>query len=298
MTTSLHARILAPAKINLGLEILGRSEDGFHEIRSVMAMVDLFDDIRISVATDSNETTIDGVPGVPVRDNLILRAVSGFSARVGLSCTYDVRVVKRIPAPAGLGGASSNAAATLLALNTLHGSPLDAGDLHALASELGSDVPFFLGTPVAAVSGRGTELTPLPSVRGWVLIAIPRIDVTGKTSTLYRMLTSADFSDGSNVQRIVRMLKDGHLVDPHMLHNAFERPLRALAPATSTLAEQMRSAGCLHVALSGAGPAHYALFNDPMTAHRVKGNLRSLVDSSVTVVIAPFKTEPVTVELV
>jgi 4-diphosphocytidyl-2-C-methyl-D-erythritol kinase len=181
MTGPRHARVLSPAKINLGLEILGRREDGYHEIRSVLAMVDLVDEISISTADDLCSTRLDGVPGVAVENNLILRAVSRFAAFTGVSSAYDIHVHKRIPAAAGLGGASSNAAATILALNAMHGSPIGEPDLHALASELGSDVPFFLGSPVAAVSGRGTDLAPLPALHGVVLIAVPRIDLPGKT---------------------------------------------------------------------------------------------------------------------
>jgi 4-diphosphocytidyl-2-C-methyl-D-erythritol kinase len=297
MTGPRHARVLSPAKINLGLEILGRREDGYHEIRSVLAMVDLVDEISISTADDLCSTRLDGVPGVAVENNLILRAVSRFAAFTGVSSAYDIHVHKRIPAAAGLGGASSNAAATILALNAMHGSPIGEPDLHALASELGSDVPFFLGSPVAAVSGRGTDLAPLPALHGVVLIAVPRIDLPGKTGTLYRLLTAQDFTDGATVETIARQVSRGERIQPDLLDNAFERPLREIAPGASTLVGHMQRAGCTRVALSGAGPALYALFDNELTAQRAKSMLDDIGNQDVIIAVAPFRSEPMRVEL-
>ena len=118
------ARVLAPAKINLGLEIHGRRPDGFHEIRSVLAMVDLADEIRIAVAPGQSQIQIAGIPDVAVADNLITRAVTIFSRFTDTTRGYDIHVVKRIPAPAGLGSASSDAAAASTDLATSSGVAL------------------------------------------------------------------------------------------------------------------------------------------------------------------------------
>jgi 4-diphosphocytidyl-2-C-methyl-D-erythritol kinase len=183
-------------------------------------------------------------------------------------------------------------------LNAMHGSPVADRDLHALARELGSDVPFFLDSPVAAVSGRGTDLVPLPSFEGFVLIAVPPIDLPDKTAKLYSLLTPDDYSDGSAVEAIISQISRGEHILPDLLHNAFERPLREIAPSTSILVDQMRGAGCTRVALSGAGPAHYALFDDPLGAHRTRTMLHDIVSNDVTLVVAPFRAEPITVEFV
>lgn len=290
------ARVLAPAKINLGLEILGRRPDGFHEIRSVLAMVDLVDEITITHVPGRSQPDLRGVPGVAVDDNLIARAVMLFSRFTDTPRGYDIRVVKRIPAPAGLGSASSDAAATLLALNDMHGRPVNFDQMHALAAMLGSDVPFFLGAPVAAVRGRGTDLLPLPTISGHVLIATPRIALDAKTTRLYGLLAPDDFSDGSTIHQLTAAIINGDPIDPACLGNAFERPLRALAPATRILVDQMRLAGCSHVALSGAGPAHYALFHDRASAEWVAATLRSGVGSDVQVHVASFRARPLAAE--
>jgi 4-diphosphocytidyl-2-C-methyl-D-erythritol kinase len=273
------ARVLAPAKINLGLEILGRRPDGFHEIRSVLAMVDLADEIYIALAPGRSQPRLQGVPGVAVDDNLITRAVTLFARFTDTARGYDIRVAKRIPAASGLGGASADAAATLLALNDMHGRPANFDQLHALATTLGSDVPFFLGSP-----------------SGHVLIATPRIALEDKTARLYGKLAPEDFSDGSTIDKLTAAIINGDPIDPTCLGNAFKRPLHALVPSTTTLVEQMRLAGCTHVALSGAGPAHYALFHDRASAEWVASTLHSGVGSEVEVHVVSFRALPLAVE--
>lgn len=297
MNASRPARISTPAKINLGLEILGRGDDGYHELRSVLAMIDLVDDLTFSVNAASGETTINGFDSVAASDNLIMLAIHAFGERSRTTLAYSVSVTKRIPAPSGLGGASSNAAATLLALNAMHDEPLSADALQEIAAGIGSDVPFFLGNPTAMASGRGTHLTPLPNVEGWVLLAAPRIALTSKTTHLYGMLTPEDFSDGTTVQRVVEQIRRHKSVPPDALTNTFERPLRLIAPGVIELKQQMHEAGCRHVALSGAGPAHYALFNDRSSAGIVASRLRDALQNDVTVAVVPFRTSPLTVDV-
>lgn len=289
-------QISAPAKINLGLEILGRRDDGYHEIRSVLAMVDLVDDLTFEIEDASSETIINGVDSVDPSDNLIMIAIRAFSERAGTTSAYSISVNKRIPAPAGLGAASSNAAATLIALNAMHDEPLRPSELQQIAAKIGSDVPFFLGSPTALVSGRGTELTALPAIEGWVLLVVPRLALSGKTVHLYGMLTPGDFTDGVTIQQIAGRISRGEGITPNLLTNTFVRPLREIVPDIVPLADQMLQAGCRHVALSGAGPAQYALFGDKASAEAVAFRLRNAVEHGVLIAVTPFRTSPVTVE--
>src|SRR6516164_8549132 len=136
-------RILAPAKINLTLEVVGRRSDGYHDLATWMLPVGLYDKLEIRVEKGpsfaSNTPELKGDSS-----NLVIRAAELFNRTAGIDAHYQVRLEKEIPFGAGLGGGSSNAAATLLLLNQLHRSPLSRPDLCGLAAELGSDVPFFI----------------------------------------------------------------------------------------------------------------------------------------------------------
>lgn len=296
MSKNQTVTIHAPAKINLGLEILSRRDDGYHELRSVLSMVDLSDELHFTMRPDFEISHIDGVPGVSPSDNLIMRAISLFNERAGKDVPMYVRAFKRIPAPAGLGSASSNAAATLVALNHLHNSPLERSDLVRLAAELGSDVPFFLGSSTAAASGTGTTLTPLPDPSGWTVIVVPQIDLIAKTAKLYGMITPDDYTDGTLVENVVKNLSAGSTLPPDALFNAFSRPLRKLMPYVGKINRVMREAGCSHVALSGAGPAHYSIFPNEREAREVRQRLQPLLGPHDYVVVAAFRHSPLDVD--
>lgn len=151
-----------PAKINLTLHIKGARPDGFHELDTIFIRTSLRD--RLGVARASHRDLRLECPGSDLPtgpDNLVVRAAELFRKRTGIRDGFDVRLEKHIPAGGGLGGGSADAAATLDALNELCGHPLPPDDLLALASQLGSDIPFFLGPPAARGTGRGEILTPV-----------------------------------------------------------------------------------------------------------------------------------------
>jgi 4-diphosphocytidyl-2-C-methyl-D-erythritol kinase len=291
-------RIDAPAKVNLGLEILGRRDDGYHEIRSILAMVDLHDTITATLGQNSTgQLEISPKPeGIDPHDNLVTRSIRAFNLRTGLDLKPNLQLQKRIPVAAGLGGASSDAAATLLAMNALADLPLDHVQLLEVASSLGSDIPFFLGSPAALVSGRGTHLTPVRAPAGPMLIVSPVVDIPAKTSTLYQSLEPTDFSDGSQSLKQAGHLDANATVDPTLLQNAFLRPLRRLAPQVDNVARTMQEAGCPVVALTGAGPSHYSLFPTPDRATSVKQELQQQLDPSTLVLTTFFRQRALAVE--
>lgn len=280
--------ILAPAKLNLGLEIIAKRPDGYHDIRSVMCAIGLADRIIIAPTGDPDTVSIEGVPEVALHENLVFRAIEAFSAAAGIRSGYRVEVEKHIPSPGGLGGASTDAAAMLRALDRLHEGPLDHAKLIALASALGSDVPFFMGASPAMASGTGTDLAPLPSLAAWAVVVVPRLRLPAKTATLYRALEASDFSDGNRARRVAASITRGALPAPADLANAFERPLYALAPELQTLRDAMIAAGSPYAALSGAGPAHYALFSDRDAADGVAARLRETLPDSTLVAATPL----------
>lgn len=256
MTDRYCVTVAAPAKINLGLEVLGTRADGFHEIRTVLAMLDLADDVRIAIGTSRNGADL---PGLPAGANIIARALDAFGAVVPNAPPFQWSVVKRIPSAAGLGGASADAAAALIGANDLAGSPMRTSALGHVAASLGSDIPFFLGSPVALASGRGTELEPLPAVSFPVALMVPRVSIPDKTRTLYGMLTDADVTDGSQIDTTRAIIAKGDLPGAKELRNAFSRPLARLVPEVEMLRRGIQELGIREFGQSGAGPAHYVI---------------------------------------
>ena len=171
-------KILTPAKINLTLEIVGRRSDGYHNLGTWMLPVGLYDLVEIDVeGVQSFESNVPELKGDS--SNLAIRAAELFRRTAAINACYHIRLKKAIPIGAGLGGGSSDAAATLLLLNKLHGSPLTSRELHGLATQLGSDVPFFLDAQSAWCTSRGEVMEPREFPRGlWVFLTKPGFEVS------------------------------------------------------------------------------------------------------------------------
>ncbi|MBA2468617.1 MAG: 4-(cytidine 5'-diphospho)-2-C-methyl-D-erythritol kinase [Chloroflexia bacterium] len=256
MTSGQGVSIEAPAKINLGLEIIRKRPDGFHEIRTVLVMLTLADTLHVYVDEDSTGLAL---PNIPAEDNLISRALGAFRKAAPQSPTLGWSIEKRIPVAAGLGGASSDAAAALLAANELARNTLSRGELTDLADGLGSDVPFFLDGPAALASGRGTDLAALPAIDQPVILLVPTVSIPEKTRTLYSMIRPEDMSDGARSTDVKDALSDGRLPEMNDLANAFSRPLADLILGVAKLRRLLHESGVHAFGLSGAGPAHYVI---------------------------------------
>ena len=257
-----RVRARAPAKINLWLRVFGRDSNGYHGIESLFQLIGLEDDLVVEPAPAG--VTLPGAPASlgPVEDNLIVRAAARFLAATRPHGGVAITLTKRIPWNAGLGGASSDAAATLAAMNRLFGSPLSAGDLLELGSALGSDVPFFLsGSTLALGWGRGERLLafpPLPS-RPLLVVAPPApvrtadayawIDKDRGTRDTgeYAAVFSADaFSSWASVRE-------------HS-HNDFEAVVAGHLPEIGHWLDRLRETEAFLVRLAGSGGAIVALF--------------------------------------
>lgn len=284
-----RVRITAPAKINLGLEILRRRDDGYHEIATVMAMVDLCDVVEVSHGIAGQIRRAKIIKGIRREDDLTLQAVWRILMQKNRSWEgASVGLEKHIPIAAGLGGASSDAAATLIAASHFWARHIDQEVLLQEAARIGSDVPFFLGTPCALATGTGTTLEPLPPPSGWLLIVTPHLAIENKTATMYGALTPADFSDGARVADVARRLRAGQLPDPRDLHNAFTRPLYAIAPDLARLPRIICDHGAKFAALSGAGPSHYTWFRTSVAARSAAGQMASSLPEETRMFVAPF----------
>jgi 4-diphosphocytidyl-2-C-methyl-D-erythritol kinase len=284
----------APAKLNLGLEVIGRRDDGFHEIATIFVAVDLYDRVSLLPADDLELSCDDD--SLAGTDNLALRALELLRDETNYAGGAHIQLCKRIPAAAGLGGASSDAAAALLGGRELWQQNLSDAELHDLAARLGSDVPFFLRGGCALGRGRGDLLESLPlPANCWFVVVVPDVRIPAKTTSLYARLSAEDFSDGSLIAAQAAGIRSGLAPDTTLLGNAFVRPLYAIAPELSALRGIMRDAGAESVAISGAGPAHYALVTDADQAQAVAGRLRDrLADRAVVFVVSPAPARPET----
>jgi len=260
---SARVRARAPAKINLWLRVFGRDGKGYHGIESLFQLIGLEDDLVVEPAPAG--VMLTGAPAAlgPVEDNLIVRAANRFLAAAHHRGGVAITLTKRIPWNAGLGGASSDAAATLAAMNRLFGSPLSAGDLLELGSALGSDVPFFLaGSTLALGWGRGERLLAFPSLpsRPLLVVAPPApvrtadayawIDKDRGTRDTgeYAAVFSADaFASWASVRE-------------HS-HNDFESVVAGHLPEIGHWLDRLRETEAFLVRLAGSGGAIVALFD-------------------------------------
>jgi 4-diphosphocytidyl-2-C-methyl-D-erythritol kinase len=175
-----------------------------------------------------------------------------------------IEVDKRIPLSSGLGGDSSDAAATLRGLNQLWSLGLSEEELHGLAAQLGSDVPFFLYGGTALLKGRGDLVTPLPSPsRQWIVIVNPDVPRSqDKTGELYQSLTDSHYTKGEITERLIAVLKDGGELAPELLGNIFEQVALARFAGLDGYQSQMRKVGAGSVHLAGSGPALFTVVKE------------------------------------
>ncbi len=214
--------VTAYAKVNLTLEVLGKRPDGYHEIRSVLQTIHLHDTLTCELAP---KIELDAPPLTSkAEDNLVFRAARMLQETTGCKKGAVLSLTKGIPAVAGLGGGSSDAAAALCALNQLWGTGLSRKALSQIAARLGSDVPFFLYGGTALAEGRGEFVTPLPvAPRLWLVIVKPPLEVPSKTVRLYSSLKSSHFSKGEATASMILRLRQGQPLEPGLLYNVFEK---------------------------------------------------------------------------
>ncbi len=253
-------QVRAPAKINLCLEVLGRRPDGYHEVATVLHTICLTDELSFAPA---DALSLDCQPEVgSAEDNLALRAARLLKEATGCQKGAAITLRKHIPAAAGLGGGSSDAAATLKALDKLWGLGLSREGLVELAARLGSDVPFFLDGGCALAQGRGEMLTPLLTLQGWwAVLLCPPLALEGKTGRLYGMLTPEDYDDRTATEGLVLKIQRGTAAAEEfaLAGNTFERVADVAFPGLADYRQAFLGAGAPFVRLSGSGPTLFTL---------------------------------------
>ncbi len=266
--------VLAPAKLNLTLEVLAKRRDGFHEIRSVIQTINLCDSLHFQLS--QNIEFKSSMPDLIPEDSLVSKATSLLRQATGCSNGATIEVSKRIPLVSGLGGDSSDAAATLRGLNKLWGLGLSPPELLELASQLGSDVAFFVYGGTAVVKGRGEVVTPLPPLpHMWVVLMVPPVPrMPGKTERLYASLKARHYTDGQITDRLVAWLTGGGEVTPSSLSNVFDDVALDSFTGLGEYWQQFLEAGAQEVHLAGSGPSLFALIKDKAQAEKLYLNLQ------------------------
>jgi 4-diphosphocytidyl-2-C-methyl-D-erythritol kinase len=277
---------LAPAKLNLFLEILGRRPDGYHEIETLMVAVNLHD--RLTFADDpSGAVTLScDDPALPTGGgNLVVKAAERLKAATGCPRGATIVLNKVVPAEAGLAGGSSDAAATLVALDRLWELKTPPETLDAVASEVGSDVPFFLRGPAAVCRGRGERVEALPLNRTLHFVLVcPPIGVS--TADVYRNLTPPDRpkSVGPVLDALAR---EGPAVLGRSLFNRLQPTAEAIRPALGRVRDALAELVPSHLdgaLMSGSGSAYFGLARDPAAAGIAARRLETLGLGRVRVV--------------
>ncbi len=273
----IEERLLAPAKVNLHLRILGRRADGYHLLDSLMAPISHYDVLTVRVTPRSHfgdpvvrvSSDSDAAPGGPA--NLAYRAAALYLSHIGRNAVVDIDIQKRIPVGSGLGGGSSDAATVRLALNRLLGAHLTIPELASIGGQIGADVTFFVYGSLARVGGVGEQVTPVtlppmpPLVVCWDRYSLSTKLVYGRVVV---SLTRPPLP--SNITHFV----SGGKPNPELLVNDLEQPAAQIHPEVLTLKLRLIEEGAIGALMTGSGAAVFGMWPDKAAAHEAALRLR------------------------
>ncbi len=271
--------VRAPAKINWSLKVKGRRDDGYHEIESLMQCISLCDTLTFA---NADLITIDTNADIPQEDNLVYKAAILLQKETGAKKGALISLSKKIPMEAGLGGGSSDAAATLMGLCRLWGADVRKEMLMELAAKLGSDVPFFIEGSAAVVTGRGECVRAVNVDKEYHLVLVkPPFGVSAGWA--YNNLNSFDLED-SNTDALVNALNAGDLDRiSGLVGNDLEAPVIKTHPVIGEIKDALMDSGALLSLMSGSGTTVFGVFSEPAKAKNAVQNLRNKFDKSFLV---------------
>ena len=261
----------SPAKINLTLRVVGKRDDGFHEIESLIARIDLCDTVNVSPRDDGRLTLECDEPSIPADEsNLALKAAAILRDKAATPRGAHISLKKRIPAGAGLGGGSSNAATTLALLNELWNLDFPNSELAAMGAEIGSDVPLFFHSPLCVVRGRGELIEDIDlRLSGWVVLLIPQIPcATGAVYAAWKRLP--EHPQRPAIDAVVAQVNSARTVSELSSH-LFNDLAPAACAAVPEFADWSRQVGLCAgglIHMTGSGSALYRLFDHEAEARR------------------------------
>lgn len=271
-----HLELKALAKINLGLDVTGRRENGYHDVRMIMQSVYLYDNVRLEKTGADGEIRLKSNLGyLPADENNIAYKAAKilteeFDIREGVQITLD----KHIPVAAGMAGGSSDAAAVLFGMNRMFGLHLSQQELMDRGVKLGADVPYCIMRGTVLAEGIGEILTPLPAMpKCTVLIAKPPVSVS--TKTVYEALDSQEITEHPDIDGIIKGLEAGSLKQvAQCMGNVLEDVTIPLYPVIDQIKQEMLAAGAAGAMMSGSGPTVFGLFENRAAAKTAQKNIR------------------------
>ncbi|MEG1846944.1 MAG: 4-(cytidine 5'-diphospho)-2-C-methyl-D-erythritol kinase [Lachnospiraceae bacterium] len=264
-----EVKLKARAKINLGLDVIKRREDGYHEVKMIMQTVDIYDSLSIRRTDKPGIFIRANLKNVPTDErNLIYKAAALFMKTYPIQGGVSIHLKKMIPIAAGMAGGSADAAATFVGMNQLLHLEIAEEQLRSLAVSIGADVPYCIMGGTALSEGIGERLTPLPQPPScYLVIAKPNIYVS--TRYVYEHLHANEITDHPDIDAIITAIKEQNLV--HMaahMENVLERVTAVEHPIIETLKSRMVSAGAIRALMSGSGPTVFGIFETKEMAQR------------------------------
>ncbi len=268
----------ACAKLNLTLDVLGKREDGYHDLKSVMQTVEYCDDIRMEIGTGEPWSLTCTDPDIPTDSrNLAWKAAQAFYDATGIADEgLTIHITKRIPSQAGMGGGSSDAAAVLRALNRCYGSPLSPMQLADVGAAVGSDVPFCVLGGTVMCEGRGERLRPVTPMPDCVIL-VCKPEFSMSTPALYRELDESgiDVHPDNDAMELALRIGDLAMIGS-LLCNVFDPVVSASYPLMDQLRQMFMEAGAYGCQMSGSGSSFYGIMPDLDSAEMLALSLKTL----------------------
>lgn len=270
-----QVELKALAKINLGLDVLGRRENGYHDVRMIMQSIYLYDTVKMTKQKEPGirvETNLSYLP--TGENNIAYKAAKLLIDEFSINEGIRIRLDKHIPVAAGLAGGSSNAAAVLFGMNRLFGLHLSVEQLKERGVKLGADVPYCIMRGTVLAEGIGEKLSVLPPMpKCTVLIAKPPVSVS--TKTVYEALDSKEITEHPDIDGIIDGLKTGDLKKiGSCMGNVLEDVTIPMHPVINEIKKEMNAAGALGAMMSGSGPTVFGLFESRASAKAAQRNIR------------------------
>lgn len=273
-------RLKARAKINLGLDVLGKREDDYHEVRMVMQTIGIYDRLILTKIPEEEIRITSNLAFLPVNENnLIYKAIKLLKDEYHFPGGVSVDLNKFIPVAAGMAGGSTDAASTMFGVNRLFGLNLSMGKMMELGVRLGADVPYCVMRGTALAEGIGeklTRITPVPHM--WILIAKPQINVS--TRLVYEQLDMGGIQKHPDIDGIIRAIEAQDVVRiAQSMGNVLENVTVPLYPVIETIKQDMLSHGAINAMMSGSGPTVFGIFPDEQTTLACQAFLKEKGDA-------------------
>ena len=259
----------SPAKINLTLEILNRRKNGYHNISTIIQSINMFDLITYEhykeILVSSNIKELNS------ETNLVIKAAKLIKNKFKINHGIKINLTKNIPLASGLGGGSSNAATTLLALNTIWGLNLNLSKLVPLAESLGSDVPFFLSKGTALISGSGGQIEQLPDIEPMLFLLLHNdIKFPNKTHSMYKSVSLGEYTNGELTNKLAAMIKTSGQVTAINLFNCFDKIAMKKSSEFNKYSKILQQLGLNEYHLAGSGPTIMIPIHTRLIGEKIK----------------------------